>query len=143
MSDHLSATDRSYRQESADGSYFAPLAQARYLLLTTFRQKGAPVSVRVQGIIDGDRAYFRTWNRSGAVKRLREANGVQVTPCDVLGLCSYGPPLDAAARLLPDEEASQIAGQLAGKYPVRRRFLARLRHRPRYWQLVHYELLAP
>jgi hypothetical protein len=40
MSDHLSATDRSYRQENADGSYFAPLAQARYLLLTTFRQKG-------------------------------------------------------------------------------------------------------
>jgi hypothetical protein len=62
------------------------------------------VSVRVQGIIDGDRAYFRTWSRSGTVKRLREANGMQVTPCDVLGLCSYGPPLDAAARLLADEE---------------------------------------
>ena len=58
MSDHLSATDRSYRQESDGGSYFAPLAQARYLLLTTLRQKGAPVSVRVQGIIDDDRAYF-------------------------------------------------------------------------------------
>ena len=143
MSDRPSATDRSYRQESADGSYFAPLAQARYLLLTTFRQKGAPVSVRVQGIIDGDRAYFRTWSRSGMIKRLRHANGVQVTPCGVLGLCSYGPPLDAAVRLLADEEASRIAGQLARKYPVRRRFLARLLHRPRYWQLVHYELLAP
>src|SRR6266702_7777543 len=92
MSDRLSATDRSYRQESADGSYFAPLAQTRYLLLTTFRQKGAPVCVRVQGIIDGDRAYFRTRSRSGTVKRLRHANRVQVTPCDVLGLCSYGPP---------------------------------------------------
>ncbi len=65
MPDRSSATDRSYRQESADGSYFAPLAEARYLLLTTSRQKGAPVSVRVQGIIDGDRAYFRTWSRSG------------------------------------------------------------------------------
>ena len=113
---------------AADGSHFAPLAQARYLLLTTFRQKGAPVSVRVQGIIDGERAYFRTWSRSGTIKRLRHANGVQVTPCDVLGLCSYGPPLDAAARLLAGEEASRIAGQLASKYPVRRPFLARLRY---------------
>ena len=112
MSDHMSATDRSYRQDSAGGSYFAPLAQARYLLLTTFRQKGASVSVRAQGIIDGDRAYFRTWSRSGTVKRLREANAVQVTPCDVLGLCRYGPPLNAAARLLADEEASRIAGHL-------------------------------
>ena len=143
MSDRSSATERSDRQESADGSYFAPLAQARYLLLTTFRQKGAPVSVRVQGIIDGDRAYFRTWSRPGMAKRLRHANGVQVTPCGVLGLCSYGPPLDAAVRLLTGEEASRIAGQLARKYPVRRRFLARMLHRARYWQLVHYELLVP
>ena len=76
-------------------------------------------------------------------KRLRHANGVQVTPCGVLGLCSYGPPLDAAVRLLADEEASRIAGQLARKYPVRRRFLARQLRRARYWQLVHYELLIP
>jgi hypothetical protein len=46
MSDQLSATDRSFRQESAGSSYFAPLAQARYQLLTTFRQKGACIRPR-------------------------------------------------------------------------------------------------
>ena len=63
--------DRSYREETADGSYFAPLAEAGYLRLTTFKQKGTPVSAPVQGIVDGGRAYFRVWSQSGTVKRLQ------------------------------------------------------------------------
>ena len=136
-----SVADRGYREETADGSYFAPLAEARYLLLTTFKQKGTPVSAPVQGIVDGDRAYLRVWSRSGTVKRLRHTDGVQVAPCGALGLCSHGPPLDAAARRLAGEEVSRVAGQLARKYPVRRRSLARLLQRARRRRLVYYELL--
>ena len=136
-----SVADRGYREETAGGSYFAPLAKARYLLLTTFKQKGTPVSGPVQGIIDGDRAYLRVWSRSGTVKRLRHTDGVQVAPCGALGLCSHGPPLDAAARRLAGEEVSRVAGQLARKYPVRRRSLARLLQRARRRRLVYYELL--
>jgi PPOX class probable F420-dependent enzyme len=136
-----SVADRGYREETAGGSYFAPLAKARYLLLTTFKQKGTPVSGPVQGIIDGDRAYLRVWSRSGTVKRLRHTDGVQVAPCGALGLCSHGPPLDAAARRLAGEEASRVAGQLARKYPVRRRSLARLLQRAGRRRLVYYELL--
>jgi uncharacterized protein len=135
--------DRSYREEPADGSYFAPLAKARYLLLTTFKQKGPPVSAPVQGIVDSGRAYFRVRSRSGTVKRLRHIDGVQVAPCGVQGLWSYGPPLDAAARPLADEEVSEVAGQLARKYPVRRRSLARLLRRVRRRRLEYYELLGP
>src|SRR5580693_1610152 len=109
MSDRPSTTDRSYREEAVGGSYFASLAQASYLLLTTFRRKGAPVSTRVQGIVDGD----RVWSRSGAVKHLRHTDVVQVRACNALGLVSYGPSLYAAARLLADEEASRVAEQLA------------------------------
>ena len=133
--------DRGNREETADGSYFAPLAKGRYLLLTTFKPKGTPVSAPVQGIADGDRAYFRVRSRSGMVKRLQHTDGVQVAPCGALGLWSYGPPLDAAARPLADEEASRVAGQLARKYPVRRRSLARLLRRARRRRLVYYELL--
>jgi len=46
-----SATDRGYREETNDGSYFAPLAKARNLLLTTFRPTDTPVSAPVQGIV--------------------------------------------------------------------------------------------
>src|SRR5690349_9045710 len=54
----LPAADRGCPGEPADGSYFAPLAKARYLLLTTFKQKGTPVSATVPGMVEGDRAYF-------------------------------------------------------------------------------------
>ena len=133
--------DRSYREETADGNYFAPLAKARYLLLTTFKQKGTPVSAHVPGIAHGDRAYFRVWSRSGMVRRLQHIDGVQVAPCGALGLWSYGPPLDAAARPLAGEEAGRVAGELARKYPVRRRSLARLLQRARRRRPVYYELL--
>lgn len=135
--------DRSYRAETADGRYFAPLAKARYLLLTTFKPKGTPVSTSVPGIVDGGRAYFRVWSQSGTARRLQHTDGVHVAPCGAQGLWSYGPPLDAAARRLAGEEASRIAAQLARKYPVRRRSLGRLLQRARRRRLVYYELLGP
>jgi uncharacterized protein len=125
----------------APETYFAPLAKGRYLLLVTFKPKGTPVSAPVQGITDGDRAYFRVWSRSGTARRLQHTDGVQVAPCGALGLWSHGPPLDAAARRLAGEEASRVAGPLARKYPVRRRSLARLLQWARRGQLVYYELL--
>ena len=121
--DRRSAVGRGDREETGDGSYFAPLAKARYLLLTTFKQKGTPVSAVVQGVADGDRAYFRVRSRSGTARRLRHTDGVQVAPCRALGVWSYGPPLDAAARPLAGEEARRVAGQLDRKYPVRHRSL--------------------
>jgi PPOX class probable F420-dependent enzyme len=130
-------------RESAGGGYFASLAKGRYLLLTTFKTGGTPVSTPVQGIADGDRAYFRIWSRSGTARRLQHAHGVQVAPCGALGVLSHGPPLDAAARPLAGEEASRVTGPLGRKYPVRRRSLVRLLHRARHRQLAYYELLGP
>ena len=128
-------------RESAGGGYFASLAKGRYLLLTTFKLRGTPVSTPVQGITDGDRAYFRIWSQSGTARRLQHTHGVQVAPCGALGVLSHGPPLDAAARPLAGEEARRVAGRLAGEYPVRRR--SRLLQRTRRRRLVYYELLGP
>ena len=131
------------RARQAPETYFAPLAKGRYLLLVTFKPKGTPVSAPVQGITDGDRAYFRVWSQSGTAKRLQHIDGVQVAPCGALGLWSYGPPVDAAAQQLADEDARQVAGQLARKYPDRRGSLARLLRRARHRRMVYYELLGP
>ena len=141
MPDRPSAADGGYQQELADDGYFAALASARYTLLTTFKRVGSPVSAPVQGLVEGDRAYFRAWSQSGTVKRLRHTGAVQVTPCTVLGLFTFGPPLDATARLLPGEEASPVAGKLARKYPAQRRFLISLLYQMWGRQPVHYELL--
>jgi len=128
--------------DTASGSYFASLAKARYLRLTTFKRKGTPVSAPVPGIVDGDRAYFGVSSRSGTVRRLQYTDGVQVAPCGALGLVSYGEPLNAAARRLADPEASHVAGQLGRTHPVPRRSLARLLSRARRRRLVYYELLG-
>jgi PPOX class probable F420-dependent enzyme len=133
--------EAAYPQEAADGGSFAPLASARYLQVTTFGRDGRPVPARMRGVVDGGRAYFGARSWSGTVRRLRHADAVQVAPCGVLGLC-YGPPLDAAARLLPAEEAMRAAAELARKYPVRRRSLSSWLRRAWRPTMVHYELVA-
>jgi len=132
------ATDRKQQQdETADSSYFAPLAQGRYFLLTTSRPKGAPVSVRVPGVVDGARAYVQVWDGSGTGRRLRHASEVQVTACDALGLVSYGAPRYAGVRPLAGEEAVRAAALLARRYPVKRDVRAwLLRRRPAYYELT-------
>jgi hypothetical protein len=67
---------------------------------------------------------------------------VQVAPCAARGLLCLAPPLDAVARLLPDEEASQIAGKLARKSQVQRFFPIRLPHWARHRRSSYYELVA-
>jgi hypothetical protein len=63
-----------------------------------------------------------------------------VAPCTALGLCRYGPWLDATARLLAGEEASQAARTLARHHPGRPGGLARLAGRIRGARPAHYEL---
>lgn len=146
MPDHTCATDGGDPRGAADGDpreaadcgYFAPLAPARHMWLTTFNRDGMPVSASVRGMVDGERAYFCARNGSGTVKRLQHTDAVQVTPCGVLGFCTYGPPIDAIALPLSGEVASLVTAKLNRRYPVRCRFLMRLLRR----QALYYELLA-
>jgi PPOX class probable F420-dependent enzyme len=87
-------------------------------------------------------SYFRAWSRSGTARRLRHTRLVQVAPCTVLGLYSYGPTRYATARPLTGQEAARADRKLARKYPIQQRFVIRLLRRTRRWQIVHYELLA-
>lgn len=142
MADRTSSAVGGYQREAADGGDFAALAPAKYMLLTTFKPDGVPLSAVVHGIVEDGRAYFRAWSHSGTARNLRHTREVQVTPSAMRGLVSVGSPLDAVARLLPAGEASQAARKLARKYPVQQRFLMPLLRRARRGQLVHYELLA-
>lgn len=135
-------TDGGARPAAGDGGRHAPLAAAQCLLLTTFKEDGTRVSVLVRVAADGDRAYFQVWHRSGICKRLRHTDWVQVVPCSVPGLCSYGQALGATARLLAGDEARRAAGLLAREYPVRHKFFVQMRRWLRRWQVVHYELQA-
>jgi PPOX class probable F420-dependent enzyme len=141
MSGCQSVTD-SRDQQEASSDYFAPLRWAKCMLLTTFERDGTLVSASVRGVVDGDRAYFWAWSRSGSVQRLHHTSAVRVTPCSARGLFTYGSPLEATARLLPGAEADRAAGKLARRHPVQHRFLIPLLQRTRRRCMVHYELLA-
>ena len=134
-----STTDQAGR-EGARGAKPAPLASAKYLLLTSFNRDGAALASPVRVLADGDRAYFRAADGSGLSKRLQRTDWVQVSPCTVLGVCRTGPTVDATARMLVDDEASWAAAQLGPKYPAWRRFLGSLAHRVTGRQVVYYEL---
>lgn len=140
MPDRRSAT-KGGSQHRASDRYFGRLQSAKYMQLTTFKPDGIPVSTRVHGVVDGDRAYFRAWHQSGTARRLRHTDDVQVTACPMPGF-TVGPPLDAVARLLSGEEASWAARKLAGKYLLQQHFLIPLIRRTRRWELAHYELLT-
>lgn len=104
------------------------------------RPKGAPVSARVAGVVDGARVYVRVPDGSGPGRHLRHAGQVQVTACGALGLVSYGAPRYAGVRPLAGEDADRAAAHLARRYPAKRGVLAWLRRRRRP---VHYELTVP
>lgn len=140
MPDRRPATKSSDHEEAADG-YFAPLAPAKYLRLTTFKPDGLPVTTSVHGMAVGDRAYFRARDQSDTAEHLRHTDEVQVTACTALGM-EFGPPLDAVARRLPGDTADRIAAELARKYPFRQRFVIPLVHRMRRWQMAYYELVT-
>src|SRR5690242_14789025 len=142
--DSRPATEGGYQEETA-GGYFAPLASAKYMLLTTFKPDGGQASAVVRGVVVDGRAYFWTRSHPDAVKHLRHTDKVQVAPCAARGLLCLAPPLDAVARLLPDEEAGQVARKLSRKSPARPHFLTPMLHRvhrARHRQKVYYELLA-
>jgi hypothetical protein len=125
---------------AAQGGTFVTLESARYLLLTSFKQDGTPMAVPVRVVAGGDRAYFGVWDASGTSKRLRHTDWVQVVPCTALGMASFGPRINATARLLAGEEASQAAEWLARKHPAWRQFAGSLARRVTGRRTGYYEL---
>ena len=112
MSSRPSTTDSSGHEPTEDGR-FVTLKSAKYLLLTTFKPDGTAMAVPVRVVADGDRAYFGVWDFSGTAKRVGHTDWVQVVRCTPLGMASFGPRVNAIARLLASEEAGRAAGRLA------------------------------
>jgi PPOX class probable F420-dependent enzyme len=139
VSSRPSATDRP-GHETDQGGRFVTLESAKYLLLTTFKQDGTPMAVPVRVAVDGDRAYFAVWDASGIAKRLRRTDWVQVVRSAPLGMASFGPRINATARLLAGAEAGQAAERLARRRPAWREFARSLADRVTRRQTAYYEL---
>jgi uncharacterized protein len=128
--------------ETTGQGYFAPVSQATYLRLTTFRRNGQPVPTAVHVVADGDVAYFRTWDSSGKAKRLLHTTVVEVAPATSRGRPT-GPALRAQARLLDGAASVRAAQLLAAKHPLLHGRLIPWYHRRRGWITQQYRLDPP
>jgi uncharacterized protein len=94
-----------------------PFVEQWAVLLTTYKRDGTPVGTAVNIVVEGNHAYFRTWDTAWKLKRIRNNPEVEFAPCTPLGR-PKGPTVSARARVLEGEESASAGRLLARKYPV-------------------------
>jgi uncharacterized protein len=117
----------------------APIRGAKTILLTTYKRDGTAVATPVSVAFDGDRAYFRSYDKAGKTKRIRRDPSAQVAPSTIRGRPT-GPAIRARATLLDGEQARVAARALARRHRVLQGFLVSAAHRLMRYRTMHYEL---
>jgi hypothetical protein len=97
------------------------------------------VSTAVSVAFDGDRAFFRSYDKAWKTKRLRRNAQVALAPATFLGKPT-GPPVRARATLLTGDHARIAASALARRHRLLQGILVPLGHRLMRYQTLHYEL---
>ena len=64
---------------------FNQFVHQRTVLLTTYRRDGTPVSTPVDIVVDGDRAFVRTFDTAWKLKRIRNNSTVKIAPSTARG----------------------------------------------------------
>jgi PPOX class probable F420-dependent enzyme len=119
----------------------ASLKNSKTILLTTYKRDGTAVGTPVSIAFDGDRAFFRSFDKAWKTKRLRRDPHVRAAPSTLRG-APTGPAIRARAILLEDEQARVAASALAGDHRVLQGVLVPAMHRLRRYRTMHYELEA-
>ncbi len=109
------------------------------VLLTSFKRDGTPVGTPVHIAVDGEHAYFRSYEKAGKTKRIRRNPRVTIAPSTIRGTPT-GPAIEARARILEGDEASIAARAIARKYPILQRWLIPWYHRIIGTRTVHFEV---
>lgn len=94
-----------------------PFVRQKTIRLTTFRKDGTAGTSPVSIAVDGERAYFRTYERAIKARRIRRNPNVEFGAATMSGK-PIGPMLSAQARLLEGAEYRHAARLLRRKYPV-------------------------
>ncbi|GAA0559518.1 PPOX class F420-dependent oxidoreductase [Actinomadura livida] len=120
-------------------SALTALKKQRTVLLTSYRKDGTPVGTPVNVVVQGDLAYFRTYDKAFKAKRLARNPEVEIAPStfrgEVTGAASRG-----RVRLLTEEESKPVRRLLARKHPFLQGFAVPLFHRMKGYRTLHYEL---
>ena len=122
-------------------STLSSLKNTKTIVLTTYKRDGNPVDTPVSIAFDGDRAFFRSYDKAWKTKRLRRNPDVRVAPATVKGTVT-GPAIDARATLLEGDEARVAARALARRHRVLQALVVPVSHRLMRYRTMHYELHA-
>ena len=117
-----------------------PLVKQWAVLLTTYKRDGTPVGTAVNIVVEGDHAYFRTWDTAWKLSRIRNNPEVELAPSTALGRPT-SLALQARARVLEGEASTHAGRLLARKYPAMHGLLVPLVHRLRGNKTMHVELI--
>lgn len=89
----------------------------KYLSLTSFKRDGTGVATPVWFVSDNGHLLVETDADSYKVKRIRRDAHVLVAACDARGR-ARSEPMDADARILPEEERERVERLLTQKYRI-------------------------
>ena len=96
---------------------FADIANARYVLLTTFTKDGRPKPTPIWVAADGDRLLVITQADSWKVKRIRNTARVTLAVCDLRGN-PKSEPIDATAAILDKSETENVYRAIGKRYGI-------------------------
>jgi PPOX class probable F420-dependent enzyme len=122
----------------------APFVRQKTIRLTTFRKDGTPGASPVSIVVDGDRAYFRSFERAVKIRRIRRNPSVEFGPATASGKPT-GPTQPARVRLLEGADYRRAARLLRRKYPLLHGVLVPSAHRlmrSKFGHTVHAELIT-
>ncbi len=123
-------------------SSLEPLRRTKTILLTTYKRDGTAIGTPVSIAFDGERAFFRSYDKAWKTKRLRHNPRIEAAPCTVLGKPT-GEAISGEARLLGGDDAAAAATALAHRHRVLQAILVPFGHRLMRYKTLHYELSAP
>jgi PPOX class probable F420-dependent enzyme len=121
----------------------APFTRQKTINLTTFRKDGTAGTSPISIAVDGDRAYFRSFERSLKVRRLQRNSHVEFGPATGSGKPT-GPPEPGEVRLLDGDDYHNAARLLRQKYPLLHGVLVPSAHRlmrSKFGRTIHAELV--
>jgi len=116
-----------------------PLKNSKTILLTTYKRDATGVSTPVSVAFDGDRAFFRSYDKTWKTKRLRRNPHAQAAPSTLRGEPT-GPAIPVYATLLEGDQARVAARALARRHRVLQAVIVPAVHRLMRYRTMHYEL---
>ena len=94
---------------------FTDVANAQYVLLTTFTKDGRPKPTPIWAAHDGDRLVVITQAKSWKVKRIRNTSRVTLAACDMRGN-PKGEAIEATAAVLDKSQTGAVYDAIGREY---------------------------